>query len=256
VTPGNGAPPVVVVTGAAGVLGRAIAREFRGRGASLVLVDRDESGLEDVYRSLGSETGCLALVADITRDGAGEQVTGAALGRFGRLDVLVNNAGTEGPIGPLEDVAMEAALRTYQLNFFAPLRLMQACIVHFRARGGGRVINMASGAGLAGTANMAVYSSSKHALIGLTRSAAAELAGSGIVVNAICPGCVESPMMARIESELRLRAGVTASPFAAGIPAARFAAPGEVANLAAYLAFDAPTYMTGAALVIDGAMRA
>jgi NAD(P)-dependent dehydrogenase (short-subunit alcohol dehydrogenase family) len=256
VTAGGDPPPVAVVTGAAGALGRAIAREFRRRGALLVLVARDEAGLENLQGSLGPEGGCLALVADITRDGAGHQVTGAALGTFGRLDVLVNNAGTEGPIGPLEDVAMEAVLRTYQLNVFAPLRLMQACIVPFRAQGGGRVVNMASGAGLVGTANMAVYSSSKHALVGLTRSVAAELAGSGIAVNAVCPGCVESPMMTRIESDLALQTGASESTFVSGIPAARFAAPGEVANLAAYLAFDAPAYMTGTTLVIDGAMRA
>jgi NAD(P)-dependent dehydrogenase (short-subunit alcohol dehydrogenase family) len=220
------------------------------------LVDRDESGLDEVMRSLASTSGCAAVVADIIDDDAGARVVGAALAKFGRLDVLVNNAGTEGPIGPLEDVDMDAAVRTYQLNVFAPLRLMQACIGHFRGRGRGRIINMASGAGLAGTANMAVYSSSKHALVGLTRSVAAELAGSGIAVNAICPGCVESPMMSRIETDLRQGAGTAAPPFVAGIPAARFADPREVANLAAYLAFDAPTYLTGATLVIDGAMRA
>jgi NAD(P)-dependent dehydrogenase (short-subunit alcohol dehydrogenase family) len=256
VTAGDGAPPTVAVTGAAGTPGKAIAQEFLGRGASLVLVDRDESGLNEVVRSLASAGGYVAVVADIIDDDAGAQVLGAALAAFGRLDVLVNNAGTEGPIGPVEDIAMDAALSTFQLNVFAPLRLMQACIGHFRGRGRGRIINMASGAGLAGTANMAAYSASKHALVGLTRSAAAELAGSGIAVNAICPGCVESPMMSRIESDLRQGGGTSASPFVAGIPAARFADPREVANLAAYLAFDAPTYLTGATMVIDGAMRA
>ena len=102
---------------------------------------------------------------------------------------------------------------------------------------------------------MAAYSSSKHALVGLTRSLAREVARYGISANAVCPGCIESPMMERIEDDLAAITGVSAS-FADAIPAGRYATPQEVAGLVTYLALDAPPYLTGAALVIDGGLRA
>jgi NAD(P)-dependent dehydrogenase (short-subunit alcohol dehydrogenase family) len=132
---------------------------------------------------------------------------------------------------------------------------MKALIPHFKAAGAGRIINIASGAGLAGSEFMAAYSSSKHALIGLTRSAARELAPYGVPVNAVCPGVIESPMMDRIERSLEGLTGRVSS-FESAVPMGRYAQPAEVANLVTYLAIDAPLYLTGAALVIDGALRA
>jgi NAD(P)-dependent dehydrogenase (short-subunit alcohol dehydrogenase family) len=248
--------PVVVITGAAGALGKAIAGALAERKASLVFVDRDEAGLEELQEALSSDSSTAIVVADVTAEDAGDMSRNAALGAFGRIDALVNNAGTEGPVGPLEDAPMDEILRVYRLNVFSVISFTKAFMGCFRAQGKGRIINMASGAGLAGSANMAVYSSSKHAVVGLTRSVAAEVAGSGVAVNAICPGCVASPMMTRIESHLAFQQGQSSSSFVPAIPAARYADPAEVANLAAYLALDAPAYLTGAALVVDGAMRA
>lgn len=253
------AEPVVVVSGAAGTLGRAIANELAKRGASLVLLDRDGSGIEKLARDLEPAARAEAIRADLTTWDELESAVVAATNVFGGADVVVNSIGTEGPVGPVEELPLAEVMRSYEINVFSVLRLMQLFIAHFKGRDGGRIVNLASGAGLAGTSQMVAYSSSKHAVVGLTRSAAAELASSGIAVNAVCPGCVTSPMMARIEADLGYRAEVGAASgalFASSIPAQRYATPEEVANLVAYLAIDAPSYLTGATLVLDGAMRA
>jgi len=244
--------PVVALTGAAGTIGSAIARELARREARLVLVDRDE----DALRSLAAlRADHLLLAEDVSAEGAAARVLDAARDRFGRLDAVVNNAGIAGPVGPIEDAPFAEVERVFDVNVLAVVRVLQAVIPHFRARGNGRVVNVASGAGLAGTAYLAAYSATKHAVVGLTRSVAAELARCGVSVNAVCPGCVASPMMGRIEAALADALGAPAS-FEAAIPAGRYARPEEVANLTAYLALDAPPYLTGAAVVLDGAMRA
>jgi NAD(P)-dependent dehydrogenase (short-subunit alcohol dehydrogenase family) len=126
---------------------------------------------------------------------------------------------------------------------------MRALVPGLRERGGGRIVNLASGAGLAGAELMTVYSASKHAVVGLSRTAARELAPYGIAVNALCPGCVESPMMSRVEQ-------AAGGSFVDAIPAGRYATTEEIADVAAYLALEAPPYLTGAAIVVDGALRA
>lgn len=248
--------PVVLVTGAAGQLGSAIARGLAARGCALVLADVAPEPLDAVRKGLLGEGGFVAAVAeDITSAAGARAVVSATMDEAGRVDVCVNAAGIEGPIGPIEYADMTQVLRVFDVNVFGTMRVMQAVIPHLVGQGGGRIINIASGAGLAGSANMAPYSSSKHAVIGLTRSAAVELAPRGVSVNAVCPGCVSSPMMHRIETTLLSQSDAPTS-FAAAIPMGRFAEPDEVGGLVAYLSLDAPAYMTGAALVIDGGMRA
>lgn len=240
---------VVLVAGAGGYLGGAIVEALRGRGATLVLTDVDPDRLERV------RGGDLAVAAEL-RDGEQvEALVRCALDAFEGVDAVVNGAGVEGPLAPLEDVSAEELVALYDVNVFGPFRLLKALLPNFKARRQGRIVNLASGAGLAGTEYAAAYSSSKHALVGLTRSLAREVARYGISANAVCPGCIDSPMMKRIERGLESIAGVPAS-FVNAIPAGRYAAPGEVAGLVSYLALDAPPYLTGAALLVDGAMRA
>jgi NAD(P)-dependent dehydrogenase (short-subunit alcohol dehydrogenase family) len=213
---------LVLVTGAAGTIGAAVVAAVEARGGAVV-----RSDLPD---------------ADVTRDEDVERLVREA----GPVTACVNAFGSEGQLGPLEELDLDAARALLELNVLAVLRVMKALVPGMRDRGGGRIVNLASGAGLAGADMMAAYAASKHAVVGLTRTAARELAADAIAVNAVCPGCVDSPMMARVEAV----AG------RAQIPAGRYASPEEIAEVAAWLALEAPRYLTGAAIVVDGAMRA
>jgi NAD(P)-dependent dehydrogenase (short-subunit alcohol dehydrogenase family) len=248
--------PVAILTGATGGVGRSTAAALRAKGARLVLVDLDVASLSALADRCGGPSFAQVLPGDVADPSMPGNAFDLAEVGFGRVDALVNNAGIEGPVARVEEVAAEEMRRVFEVNVFALFAFSQEAVRRFRARGSGRLVNMASGAGLAGSGMMSAYSSSKHAVIGLTRSIAREVAGAGIQVNAVCPGCVESPMMDRIEERLGELAGGGPTSFLAGIPAGRYCDPGEVADLVAWLALEAPPYVNGSALVIDGAMRA
>ena len=163
--------------------------------------------------------------------------------RLGSLDVLVNAHGIEGPTGPVTALDPADVRRTFEVNVLSMFWLCGAATEIFEVAGGGRIVNMASGAGLAGGAFTGVYHASKHAVVGLTRSLARELGPLGIAVNAVCPGFVESPMVDRIVSAL----GDLDLPteYAHTVPMGRYADPDEVAETVRYLACEAPDYMTG-----------
>jgi NAD(P)-dependent dehydrogenase (short-subunit alcohol dehydrogenase family) len=243
----------VIVTGAAGRLGSAIVHALAGRDAQLLLTDANSASLEQIRGQTNDQA--VTLPADIRDTRQAEALVRHAIEAFGRVDAVVNAAGIEGPIVPLEEVTTEAFAEVYETNVVGPFQLLRAVLPHLKEQQHGRIVNIASGAGLAGVEYMAPYSSSKHALVGLTRSLAREVARHGVSVNAVCPGCVDSPMMARIERQLQAIVGGDAS-FAGSIPAGRYADPNEVAGLVEYLIFDAPSYLTGEALVIDGGLRA
>ena len=247
---------VTLITGAAGHLGSAIATAMADRGSRLVLADIDPAALERVAEGLRSNRATVMMhQVDVASEGDVRRLVNATLEVFGRIDVCINNCGVEGPVRSIEDLDLNEVFNLYQVNVFGAVRLMKALIPHFKTQRAGRIVNIASGAGLAGSELMAAYSSSKHALVGLSRSAARELAPYNVPVNAVCPGVIASPMMARIERALEERTGRPAS-FEHAVPMGRYAEAAEVANLVTYLALDAPLYLTGAAIVIDGALRA
>jgi NAD(P)-dependent dehydrogenase (short-subunit alcohol dehydrogenase family) len=250
------ASPVVVVTGAAGHLGTAIAHGLAERHARLVLVDLSADALAVQAERLSDRTAVATVAADATAPDTPILAFDAAVERFGRVDALVNNAGVEGPIARLEDLAVDDVRRTFEVNVFALLAFSAEAVRRFRPQGRGRIVNLASGAGLAGTGFMAAYSASKHAVVGLTRSLAREVAGAGIAVNAVCPGCVDSPMMDRIEARLGELAGTGPASFVPSIPAGRYCDRAEVAELVAWLTLEAPETINGSTQVIDGALRA
>ena len=262
--------PNVLLAGAAGHLGTPIAIQLASAGARLAICDVDAVGLARLASKIGggstrdgdqegkvsgrSAATVVAVAADVTDEAAARAAVHEAHERLGGLDVLVNAHGVEGPIAPVETLDTAEVRRTFEVNVLSLFWLCGAAAAIFKANGGGRIVNIASGAGLAGGAYVGVYHASKHAVVGLTRSLALELAPAGIIVNAVCPGFVESPMVDRIASAL----GDLDLPtdYSRMVPLGRYADPDEVAETVRYLACEAPDYMTGASLVLDGGLRA
>jgi NAD(P)-dependent dehydrogenase (short-subunit alcohol dehydrogenase family) len=220
----------------------------------MILVDLDAAGLERQRAELGAAA--TPFVADATAADTPARAFDAGVAVFGHVDALVNNVGNEGPIARVEDLELETVRRLFELNVYAMVAFTQEAVRRFRAQGRGRIVNMASGAGTAGSALMSAYSASKHAAVGLTRSVAVEVAAAGIQVNAVCPGCVDSPMMERIEARIGEIRGTGPASFMPSIPAGRYCDPAEVGELVAWLVLEAPDYITGTTHVIDGGMRA
>jgi len=251
--------PKVLLTGAAGHLGRRIATHLGSNGCHLALCDVDAARLASLAAELADEAtagdgSIVSIPVDVTDANDARAAVGDAQESLGGLDVLVNAHGTEGPTAAVEALDPDDVRRTFDVNVMSLFWLCGAAAEIFKAARGGRIVNMASGAGLAGGAFTGVYHASKHAVVGLTRSLALELGPSGIVVNAVCPGFVESPMVDRIVSAL----GDMDLPteYAHMVPLGRYADPDEVAETVRYLACEAPDYMTGTCLVLDGGLRA
>jgi NAD(P)-dependent dehydrogenase (short-subunit alcohol dehydrogenase family) len=195
----------------------------------------------------------VARACDVTSRDALRAACREAQEGLGPIVAFFNNAGVEGPLKPVAELEDEDVRSTYAVNVLGVVAGIAAAAEAIGAHGrGGRIVNMASGAGLRGTARMGAYVSSKHAVVGLTKCAALELASEGIAVTALCPGCIDSPMLARIEAGL----GVEPGGWTGTIPAGRYADLGEIAEAAAWLLLEAPLYLTGAAIPIDGGWAA
>jgi len=249
---------VVVVTGAAGGIGRATALRFASEGASVVLVDLTEAGLAPSLAAVeGTGTPGLAVSADVTKAADVERCVAAATARFGGVDCLFNNAGILGAVAPLFDYPEETFDRVMAINAKGVWLGMKVVGPAIRARGGGAIVNTASTAGLRGTPRLAAYVASKHAVVGLTRAAALELARHNIRVNAICPSTVETPMARALETGVRPTDPAEARDrLVTAIPMRRYGAPEEIAALVAFLCSDEARYITGAIYPVDGGLMA
>ncbi|MCC6645867.1 MAG: SDR family oxidoreductase [Polyangiaceae bacterium] len=240
-----------LVTGGAGGIGRAIARALRDAGAEVIVTGRDPGALT----RLADELGVATRELDLT-DRAAIAALGAALGV---VDVLVNNAGVaeSAPLARTSDATWDAALA---VNVTAPFALCRALMPPMMARGWGRVINVASNAGLVGYAYTSAYVASKHALVGLTRALAKEAGASGVTVNAVCPGFVDTPMTARsaanIADKTRGTEDEARARLASLTPQRRLFSPDEVAALVLTLASPASAGISGAAIPLDGGQTA
>jgi NAD(P)-dependent dehydrogenase (short-subunit alcohol dehydrogenase family) len=235
---------VAIVTGAARGLGRAAAARLYELGASVAVNVRDASRADAVARSLGD--GVLAIPGDLTAEGVVESLVGRTLERFGRIDIIVNNAAlalsTRFP-----DLSLDEWRRTLEVNMTAPFALTRVALPTMRAQGYGRVINISSSAGrMVSTLGSAAYTASKAGLLGLTRASAKELGKFGITVNAICPGMIDTELThEHAAPELLQR-------LAAGYPVPRLGTALEVADLICFIASEAAGYITGTSLDING----
>ena len=240
---------VALVTGAAGGIGRCITARLAAAGATLALVDIDRAGPEALLAELGAKG--VAIAADLSAPDDVTAAVAAAEDQLGPLDILVNNAGISG-VGPPKatvDTPLEEWERTLAVNVTAPFLLCRAVVPGMVARGRGAVVNIASMAGILCLPGRVSYAASKAALISLTRTLAVECGPSGVRLNAVCPGWVDTPFIAARMAQPELRAQAEAM-----VPVGRVATPDEIADVVVFLLSPAARYMTGAALPVDGGM--
>jgi NAD(P)-dependent dehydrogenase (short-subunit alcohol dehydrogenase family) len=241
---------VGLVTGAGGGIGREIARRLAGEGMSVAVLDRDGPAAQAV----AAEIGGLAVAADVTSE---EEVGGAVdtvLAAFKQIDVLVNNAGIAW-MGPALEMPLEALQAMLRVNVEGVFIMSRAVLPDMIARRSGSVVNLASWAGKTGPAFFAGYGATKFAVIGLTQALAREMAPHGIRVNAICPGIVVDTAMRRaIEAQQRQFGLPETAEREKSIPIGRVSVPNDVARIAAFLASDEASYMTGESINLSGGL--
>ena len=241
-----------IVTGAAGGIGFAIAKLFVRNGCNVLAVDVDESSLRNQVESSGSNQ-LSYCTADVTNAEDNARMVELASERYGGIDILVANAGIEGQIRSIMDYEDEAFDRVMAVNVKGVWNGIRAVVPSMINRGGGSIVITSSVAGLRGGAMLAPYCTSKHAIIGLMRSAAKEFAGAGIRVNTVNPSPVETRMMRSLEQGMNPQDATAAKErIASTIPLQRYAEPEEVANLMLFLASDESSFITGAVYAVDG----
>jgi NAD(P)-dependent dehydrogenase (short-subunit alcohol dehydrogenase family) len=246
------ATPVVLITGALTGIGRSAAFAFAKNGAKIVVSGRHEEAGEALageLRTPGTEAAFIR--ADVRHEADVEGLVDQAVERFGRLDVAVNNAGTEGRMGSIVEQTPESYADTFDTNVLGTLLSLKHEFRVMLAQGAGSIVNITSVYGEMGLPGASVYVGSKHAVIGLTRVAALEGAASGIRVNAVAPGYIETGMMKRVTGADDIRSAVLEI-----IPQHRFGHPDEIGAAIALLASDALPYLTGQVITIDGGLTA
>jgi len=238
-----------LVTGAGGGIGRELARLLAEGGANLALADVDETGLEETLQRLGeAKSRSFALRTDVSSDADCAALVAQAVSRFGGLDLAFNNAGIDGATAPLHEQDMARARTVLDVNVMGVLQGMRHQIPAMIARGGGAIVNTASIAGLRGHPGLAPYVASKHAVVGLGRTAAIEYGEKGIRVNTLCPGGVRTEMLDQYLAGVpQLKSAIIDAN-----PMRRMGEAEEMARAALWLASDASSYVNGHALVVDG----
>jgi len=247
---------VAVVTGAAGGIGRATCLALAREGARVAAVDLDATQLAPVVAEVaaaGSEA--IALAADVSRADDVQRFLGAAAQHFGGIDHLVNNAGIEGVVKPLEEYPEDVFDRVLAVNVRGVFLGLKYAHPLLRARGGGAIVNLSSVAGITGNPMVSAYIASKHAVIGLTRSAAVSYPAAGIRVNAVLPAPIDTRMMRSLEEGFAPGAGEAVKQMMTSqVPLGRYGTPEEVAAVIAFLLSDDARYVNGSLYTVDGGM--
>jgi len=248
---------VAVVTGAAGVIGSATIRLLAERGAKIVAVDRKGADLETAVAELPASAQAVAVTADVTSEDEVKDYVRATLDKFGTIDAFYNNAGIEGEVRPITEYTLETFRRVLDVNVIGVFLGLKHVLPVMLKQNKGSIINTASIAGLTGSPLVAPYSASKHAVVGLTKSTAWECSGTGVRINCVCPGMIDSRMLSAI---FQGRFGGNAPPpmdkIVERIPARRLGYASEVASIVAFLASDEASYVTGSSYTVDGGRTA
>ncbi|WP_426610083.1 SDR family NAD(P)-dependent oxidoreductase [Bradyrhizobium sp. McL0616] len=244
--------PVVLITGALTGIGRATAIAFAKQGSIVVVSGRREAegrSLEAELRSLGVEA--AFIFADVRHEDDIRRLVDQTVARFGRLDVAVNNAGTEGTPGPVTSTTLESYAAMFDTNVLGTLLSLKHELRVMQRQGAGSIVNISSTMGERGAANLSLYVASKHAVEGLTKSAALEAAAFGVRVNAVAPGPTETAMLDRLTGSPDKKAA-----FYAAVPLKRGARPEEIAEAVAFVASEKASFITGQIVRVNGGKTA
>lgn len=245
-----------MITGGGRGIGRAVAESLAAAGAAVVVAARTESEIQEVAEALRADGhDAHAVPCDVSEPEAVKALESAAIERLGHVDILVNNAGVAGS-SPLPRLTLEEWNRTLEVNATGTFLCTRAFLPAMVERGWGRVVMVASVAGLTGGRYIAAYAASKHAVLGLTRSAAHEVGGRGVTVNAVCPGYVDTEMTRRSVARIVEKTGLSESEardaLVGGSPQERLITPAEVAHAVLCLCAEGAGAINGEALVLDG----
>ncbi len=244
--------PVVLITGALAGIGRATALAFAREGARLLVSGRrDDVGasLEKELRELGADA--YFVRADVRHEDDVRALVAKAVERFGRLDVAVNNAGTEGKPGPLIEQSPESYAATFETNVLGTILSLKHEMRAMLAQRHGSIVNLSSTMGSRGAAGASMYVASKHAVEGLTKAAALEGAASGVRVNAVAPGPVDTELLNRFAGSAEKKAAI-----AAGVPMKRLGTPEDIASTIVFIASDKANFLTGQIIGVNGGKTA
>jgi NAD(P)-dependent dehydrogenase (short-subunit alcohol dehydrogenase family) len=244
--------PVVLITGALTGIGRAAALSFAHEGAHLVVSgrrDKEGQALAAELQGLGAEA--VFVRADVRHENEVRDLVDKVVARFGRLDAAVNCAGTEGKPGPATEQTAETYVATFDTNVLGTLLSMKHEMRVMLSQGSGSIVNVSSTYGRIGAAGASIYSASKHAVEGLTKSAALEAAASGVRINAVAPGPIETGMLDRFAGSSERKAGLAAT-----VPLNRVGRPEEIAQTILFLASGQASFITGASYAVDGGKTA
>jgi NAD(P)-dependent dehydrogenase (short-subunit alcohol dehydrogenase family) len=244
--------PVVLITGALAGIGRATALAFAQQGAKVVVSGRRD----DVGQALATELRAIGapaefIRADVRHEADVQNLVDKTVARFGRLDIAVNNAGTEGKPGPVTEQTAESYAATFDTNVLGVILSMKHELRVMQAQGSGSIVNLSSTMGHRGAPGASLYTASKHAVEGLTKSAALEGAAFGVRVNAVAPGPVETGMLNRFTGSAERKAGLVA-----GIPLKRAGRPEEIADAIVFASSDKASFITGQIIAVNGGKTA
>jgi NAD(P)-dependent dehydrogenase (short-subunit alcohol dehydrogenase family) len=245
---------VAFVTGGGSGIGRASALALARAGLAVVVADTDLDAAKatvEAVEELGADG--VATLVDVTDEAQVAEAVALAVGTFGRLDAAVNSAGVQGQLAPTAECSLDNWQRTLSVNLTGTFLSVRAEIqAMLEAGNGGSVVNLASNFGLVGKQRIPAYCASKHGVIGLTKSAALDYAKSGIRVNAVCPGPIDTPLLSGIQTAMGAAGAAMRQEVEDSVPMGRVGLADEVGQLVAWLCGDASSFVTGAAVPVDG----